>query len=487
MNKNDITKELLYDLYVSKELSTLEIANKFNTTPKSIRAWVKRFNLYRDPSISQNHRINKQKNTLLEKYGVDSYSKTPEYKNKVKQTSLEKYGETNAAKSQVIKDKIKNNNLKKYGETNPLKVNDIKERIRINQLLNKGYSYPYQLNKDPDITNVLYNKDLFREYLESHKYTIDEIANNLGYHRTAISHLIHKYGLEGYVNYKPNHSSYEKEISELFPNFKPNRTVLSPQEIDLYDDINKLGIEFNGNYWHSIDNKGRNYHQNKTLLAISKDIRLIHIFQYEWDDDTTRNKIINLINGIINPKSVIYARECIVKTISSKESRDFLNKYHLQNYYNSSINIGLFYKDSLVGVMSLGKSRFNKNYEYELHRLCFSEYNIVGGSSKLFKYFIKNFNPKSVISYCDISKFTGKVYVNLGFKLIKTSNPNYVYCNNKGDIKTRYSCQKHKLLKIYSDNSEFNNMSENDIMYSLGYWKIEDSGNQVYLWTSDNQ
>mgnify|MGYP007037140579 CR=1 FL=1 len=64
--------------------------------------------------------------------------------------------------------------------------------------------------------------------------------------------------------------------------------------------------------------------------------------------------------------------------------------------------------------MTFGKPRYNKNYEYELIRYCSSK-NIVGGAEKLFNYFIKTYNPKSIISYCDWSKFNGDVYLKLGF------------------------------------------------------------------------
>ena len=38
-------------------------------------------------------------------------------------------------------------------------------------------------------------------------------------------------------------------------------------------------------------------------------------------------------------------------------------------------------------------------------------------SEKLFKYFVNTYNPNSIISYCDFSKFRGVVYSNLGFDM----------------------------------------------------------------------
>lgn len=78
----------------------------------------------------------------------------------------------------------------------------------------------------------------------------------------------------------------------------------------------------------------------------------------------------------------------------------------------------LYNNNQLVQVMTFGKARYTiKNYQYELLRLC--SHKRLPGSwwSSLFKYFTNNYQPISVISYCDISKFTGKVYERLGFNL----------------------------------------------------------------------
>jgi len=66
--------------------------------------------------------------------------------------------------------------------------------------------------------------------------------------------------------------------------------------------------------------------------------------------------------------------------------------------------------------MTFGKPRYNRKYEYELLRYC-SSYTVIGGAEKLFSYFLNTYTPKSIISYCDLSKFTGRVYNRLGFIL----------------------------------------------------------------------
>ena len=58
--------------------------------------------------------INKAKQTCLEKYGVDNYTKTEEYKIKSKQTCIERYGVDNYTKTEEYKIKSKQTKLQKY-------------------------------------------------------------------------------------------------------------------------------------------------------------------------------------------------------------------------------------------------------------------------------------------------------------------------------------------------------------------------------------
>lgn len=61
-----------------------------------------------------------------------------------------------------------------------------------------------------------------------------------------------------------------------------NKKVIYPKELDIYLPDVKIGIEFNGNYYHSIDNLlDKNYHINKSILCKERNIRLIHIYEFE--------------------------------------------------------------------------------------------------------------------------------------------------------------------------------------------------------------
>ncbi len=178
-----------------------------------------------------------------------------------------------------------------------------------------------------------------------------------------------------------------------------NREILNGKELDIYIPSKNVAIEFNGLYWHSDKQKPFDYHKIKTELCNQKGIRLIHIFEDEWQNNKDIIKsIIKSSLGIYDRK--IYARKCEIKELNNKEYKDFLVKNHIQGQINSSLKVGLFYKNELVQVAGFGKSRFKSN-ELELHRMCtLLNTQVIGGFSKLCKYLNQPF-----ISYIDKSKF----------------------------------------------------------------------------------
>ena len=319
-----------------------------------------------------------------------------------------------------------------------------------------------------------------------YKPTVRSLSETLNTGAYTISCKIHEYGLEKLM-IDSQHSSYEyliiKYLKDLNANMvieHSNRKILkNKKELDIYIPERKLAIEFNGTYWHSSLYKDEMYHQEKSIEALKNKIRLIHIFEHEWEDEITRNKLLNIIKNMVAPELVnkVYARNTEVHELTIEETREFLNKYHLQNYSASSINLGLKDKDGqLLSVMTFGKPRFNQDYEYEIIRYCNKDnVSITGGAEKLFEYFKDKYNPNSVITYCDIGKFTGQVYVRLGFKPAEITQPNYVWVEgNTNNILTRYQTQKHKLIELGLGTED---QTEDKIMTNIGYIKIYDSGN----------
>ena len=275
-------------------------------------------------------------------------------------------------------------------------------------------------------------------------------------------------------------SKAEQEIRDFVSQYtevKDRQRVLGGQEVDILLPAYNLGIEYNGLYWHSeTAGKARGYHLSKTNKAKELGLDLIHVFEDEWTNKKDIIKSILLSKLGITTK--IYGRKTTIKEVSSKESFAFLEENHRQGGVHGSYRLGLYYGDNLVALMVFGKARFS-DADYELLRYCsLMNTTVVGGASKLLKYF-RTTVQGSIVTYADRRYSNGALYESLGFTKVSVSAPNYWYFQ-KGTInlESRVKYQKHKLPNILSefssDKTEYQNMLDN------GYLRIWDCGNIVY-------
>ena len=290
-------------------------------------------------------------------------------------------------------------------------------------------------------------------------------------------------------------SNIERElldfIKEIYKGeiIENNRTILNGYEIDVLLPNLNIGFEMNGLHWHTeqmgCDEK---YHLMKTELALSKGIQLIHIFEDEWVNkkEICKSRIRNLINSITNK---IYARKCIIKEISYKDAHNFINDNHIQGDAMSKIRLGLYYNDELVSVMTFSKKRVNlrsisdNDNDYELLRFCNKlNYNVIGGASKIFKYFIKKYNPNSVVSYADRRWSIGNLYEKLDFKFIHYTKPSYFYVTDKIKRENRFNYRKDILVSKYGCKPE---QTEHEFCNFMGWYRIYDCGCLKYVWKKD--
>lgn len=351
--------------------------------------------------------------------------------------------------------------------------------------------------------STIYTEEMLRKTIEYYKKQFGEepfatdIAELLGITYYYTNSLLNKYDLKHLMNNSFG-SRYEKDIYNIIKESnntidiktRDRKTLGNGQELDIYIPSKRLAIEFNGDYWHNADRLGSKYHQQKTIECAKKGIQLIHIFEHEWLDNNTHKKILKLIESKVDNSRLnkIYARKCEIRQVDIQTEREFINKYHIQNYVSSRVAYGIYLDKEIISIMTFGSPRFGNKAEWELLRYCTKDdIVIVGGAEKLFKHFIKNNKPTSVVSYCDISKFNGKVYTKLGFKVTAEdiTSPNYKwlkYNSNSIDVLTRYQTQKNRLLELGYGNY---GKTEDEIMNNLGYIKIYDSGNLRFIWRSN--
>jgi very-short-patch-repair endonuclease len=382
--------------------------------------------------------------------------------------------------NEIVKNKRKQTSIKKFGTEFPWQNIDIKNKLRNTYLTNLWESNRFKQFKNYEL---LTTKDEFKNVRNSKlkwkclrcELEFETFANNGVIEPECPSCFHHKTSSN-------HHREILTEIRKIYNGkiLVNDRKEIYPYELDLYFPDEKIAIEFNGLYWHSFNRletkEERDKHLNKTNICANKGIQLIHIFENEW---INKKEIVLLtIFSKLKINKRIYARNCIIKEISNLEANDFLEKYHIQGKCISKIRYGLYLNNELVSLMTFGKPRFNKKYEWELIRYC-SKYNVVGGASKLLNYFEKNNKPKNIVAYADKRWSNGNLYFKLGFNKLSDSSPNYFYFKNNNKLESRIKFQKHKLrdkLQVFDES-----LSEAENMFNNGYRRIWDCGNFVFV------
>lgn len=315
---------------------------------------------------------------------------------------------------------------------------------------------------------------------------------------TTLNYNLHNAGWKNircHVCYGDANSSFEEKTvlafvqlhtSNVLENYKA--FVGSHKEVDIYVPHKNLAVEYNGVLWHSFGtfypnnfvamNKNKKNHFTKYELCKQHNMKLLQVNSYEWGNKHKQNIWKSIIANCLGASKRIHARKCQVVELSATESNNFLNQNHLQGANNANVKLGLKHDDQLVAVMTFSKPRFNKKYQWELVRFCnLLNHTVVGGSSKLLKYFINKYTPQSLISYADVRYSNGDMYKKLGFEFVKYTSPSYIYI--KADkILSRFATQKHRLSKLLK--SFDSNKTEQQNMLDAGYRKMWDAGTMLF-------
>jgi len=334
-----------------------------------------------------------------------------------------------------------------------------------------------------NIKNITFTEKLF---LYKHKLTSKPKCK----FKNCNNETEYSYSGNTYVYYCNKHKHYyaisikEHELFNFIKSIYDKEIILSYRklkyELDIYIPNLNLAFEFNGIYWHSDLYKDKYYHNNKWKKCNDKGIQLITIWEDNWNykQDIIKSMIKNALKLTENR---IYARNCVIKEISYKESNYFLESNHLQGSCKSKINLGLFYHEELISIMTFGKRRMilgskseNEN-EYELLRFCNKlNTSVVGGASKLLSYFEKKYIPQKIISYVNLDIGNGQLYKNLNFKTDNKPTISYWWVDDVRHHRSNF--MKHKLVKEGYDR----NKTEDEIMKNRGFRKIWNTGNIKY-------
>jgi hypothetical protein len=462
----------LYGLEKSKRLkNNLKKRMKINNPSKiesaiekKIRTNIEKWgveNVFQSEEIKE-----KIKNTNIEKFGYDSFTKTDEYKEKSRITSLQNWGVEHPMMCDEVVEKSKKTSLEKYGFTSHTKTKEYKLNRKDHTKSEMFRKERFKITKDPDYIKYLEESTSLFRCKKGHNFEIK--SDNY------LSRKNNNIPLCTICN--PIGDKRSIKESELFEFIKSNyngkilRTYRDGLEIDIYLPELGIGFEFNGLYWHSDEFKDKEYHLKKTQFFKEKEISIFHIWEDDWDN---RKEIVKsmILNKIKKTPYKIFARKCKVKELDDVEIiRNFLEENHIQGFVGSVKKIGLFHNDKLVSLMIFdnfeGRKKMIEN-EWNLSRFCnIINYNVIGGFSKLLKYFIEKNNPKRIITYADKTYSFGNVYLKNGFSITKEIDCDYKYLIDN----------KRKNKSKFRKNNLETNLTESNQMRENGIYKIWDAG-----------
>lgn len=279
----------------------------------------------------------KTKATCLNLYGVECSLQAKEVKDKCKQSIRDHYGVDHQMKSQEVKDGMKLRYKELHNVEHPFQDPNVQEKIKEKNQKNLGVDWPMQnkeLHKVMHKNSTMTKKINYFNDVILHYDNIEPMFNELDFIKTTGSHYMLKWRCKTCGNefdqqmfkygYEPrcfkckplltncNSSISEKELFDFMNSIKDSKyecingdilnwtTLSNRRQLDIIckrKDNGKidLAFEFNGLYWHQINEKSFNYHLNKTIECEKLGIRLIHIWEDEWISSNTIKDFIAML------------------------------------------------------------------------------------------------------------------------------------------------------------------------------------------------
>lgn len=420
----------------------------------------------------------KSKATMIKRYGAATTLESSILRKKVEATCLEKYGVPYVTMAEEVKNKISNSNFLKYGFTSAMSNPDVYNKMKESRITNNGSYWTPEMEAAAKQTSLDH-------------YGVDNPSKSPEIQAKIKDVMIDKYG-ENYGTYITRNVSHNviSNINKAFMSKLNERGIEGEFEFsggtkykyDIALPEQKVVIEINPTYTHNAignhwTDKGlpNDYHRNKTNAAKEIGFHCINVF--DWDD---WNKVID----IVIPRQTVYARKCQIYKLQPKVADEFLNNYHLQGTVKGQVLcLGLVKDNELLQVMTFGKPRYNNKYYSELLRLCTKPgISLVGGASKLFKFATESLGLDEIISYCDLSKFTGDVYEKIRMKHLYDTDPQEIW--SKDDRKITANLLRQRGFDQLFGTDYGKGTSNTELMLHDGWLPVFDCGQAVYAYSS---
>ena len=440
----------------------------------------------RECAIRDKKVLNKIKETQINKYG--SYGFNTE---KQKKTMIERYGYETPAKNAEVKNKIKatqyaNNN-------NQFAFNTETQR---QTMYNKYGSYgrlgdPNELKKQQEYMLKTYGVKTPAELPEIEAKILDTLTKN-------------GRPVFGKSSRQSKTNEYWKLlIEETFNVQVETEHRVENSFFDLYIPDKNLLIDINPTVTHNVTMSyqcrkegcglpcdkhlsiSRSYHYDRAITAQKNGYKLIQV--YDWDNKVD---ILHMLNQKLNNKTIkISSHKLRLERIDQKTANKFLNLYHIQKGGRKQLYCyGLYSQDELLAVATFSKARFKSNYDYEFYRFAIKRgYTLFGASDKMVKQFIKDVDPTSIVSYIDFNHTTTDTFLTrMGFIEQEKTGPTAVFakkdCRKKVPMTSLLAIGADRILGTHYGPKSKCGMNNEEIMIKEGWLKVFTAGNRVFVW-----
>lgn len=269
-------------------------------------------------------------------------------------------------------------------------------------------------------------------------------------------------------------------VNTLVSAIQTDRLILKGSELDIYVPSKKIGIEFNGLYWHSENSSinARTRHRAKWSAAKEAGVQLIQI----WEDDWKRNP--ELVKRMlayklgVSQERTVYARKTQIRESTRKTAQTFFTENHIQGYAAGSYYLSLIedsHPEKIIAMLTLRKDKENALNIIRYATSC----SVVGGFTKLLTYAERTYNPDKFITFADHCVSDGGLYENNGFIADKELPPDYMYVVH-GERKHKFG---YRLTRFRNDpNLKFEEgLTERELAALNNLPRIWDAGKTRYV------
>lgn len=350
------------------------------------------------------------KKTNLERYGVENNLQRPD----VIQARIARFKTPEVlAKKQFVKIERRKRHALKKRQKRLLAVKDpiiVKNRILSNESRLRRLKTMQEMNYFKNIEGLTVKSIWEKEFKDhiSYSYACKILAKSQcstidSFRKALLAHASMS-DIETAMANNKHVTRFNKNPAKgcnLKPDFKIN---------------NNIFVNIDGLYWHSEKMVDKDLHLNARLKMESHGLRLL---QFRADELTYKPAI---VNSMISVKSgnaqKVFARKLRVQVLNTSEARTFFNKNHLMGFASASTYIGLV---NDLGIKCAISFTIQNRVAKIVRFASVLDTVVVGGYSKLLKYFINLNLVDDIYTFVDLRYGSSASLEKMGFEHVGTT------------------------------------------------------------------